>query len=155
MNTAPSSARVAKPTDLIPKCFVSDPTYCLLWWLRNPLLVYHYPNRMAATEALVPGMSLDERRKKIWALRGARNKARATKPSPPEPSDETPNGLPRMPWAQFAELLDEIEDKAERDDVRAFARRHTEYELPWLAEQLRFALQARTQELATSPEYQH
>jgi hypothetical protein len=147
MKKQDSPASASLSTDLIPRCHHTDFVEVLTWWLANPLLLYHYPQRMAATAALVEGMTPDERKRCFWKLRETRSKARATK--------ALPVGLPELERQVIYDLLEAVEDAKERSEVRTFAQRLHPCELPWLAEQLQKALAARAEAITSAPDYQH
>ena len=124
--------------DLIPNGWRSTPTDALLWWLANPLLLHFFPCKMAATLAQVPHMTLPEQQRVLWAMRGMRARARATKPRPADVTGLTLDDLEAL-YAQAA-------DNAERDDLRRFGRALHPMEYQWFADRIQLGLARRAAE---------
>jgi|GEM_PF-3885677 len=134
----------SQPTDLLPNALVGDCADALTWWLQNPVLVYHYPNKMEATAAIWEAMPNDERMRLLWRLREKRGKAVSSK--------ARPEGLPTMEQRDLVPLYDRMPDLKELVNVRSFAFRLTSCELPWLAKRLEAALAARDAQAAQTDE---
>lgn len=124
------------PVDLIPNSWRSTPTESLIWWLGNPLVQHFFPDVAALRLSQLPTMPLAKQQQTLFALRGARAKARASRP---RPSDE---GYP-LSLNDLECLYARIEDKNERDDMRRFGRMLHPMEYSWFAEQLGKSLDAR------------
>ena len=121
---------------MLPNCLATDCSVALNWWLKNPLLCYHFAEKMKATELKAAQLdSLPEKKTLLFKLREKRAVLRATRALPTELIEET--------FAEQYDLFDRISDKAERSDVRAFSMRLADFERPWLRAQLESALDLR------------
>lgn len=133
----------SNPTDLLPNCLASDCSAALSFWLKNPLLIYHFEVKMKATALAMAPLLLTpelpeaqkEMRRVLMKLREKRGIVRASR--------RAPEGLIEETLAEQYDLFDRISDAAERSNVRAFAMRLLDCERPWLRAQLEAALDLR------------
>lgn len=131
------------PTDWLPNALADDCSDALEFWLKNPLLVFHYPGKMAASERAAAEFDLKQRRELLWNLRTRRGVVRSSRRNP-----TAADGLPVADMEAVYLVTDLIEDRAQRGEVTRFAMRLADCERPWLLDRLNQVLEVRERGLA-------
>lgn len=121
----------SSPIDWVPNCLAADCSEALEFWLQNPLLLYHYPAKLAASARDCRAYDMPAKRSLLMRLREVRLKVRAGRYNP-----GAADGLPVAEMADIYLVADLIADRGERGEVTRFAMRLADCERAWLLDRL-------------------